>query len=98
MPVVQTYKDLNQYYFSTERKILLNRLNYHNTDPNELSKLLYTVYEDEITIVPQCSCGNYQGAYLLGKVCPKCNTTVVSPFEQIRPIFWIEKYMTYKAL
>jgi len=92
MPVVQRIKNLDEYFHATERKLLLNNFSLLETNPEDLVKLLYTKYEDEITLIPQCECGNYKGAYLLGKVCPKCNTTVIKTFDEIKPLLWIEQF------
>lgn len=92
MPVIQTYNNLDNFYFSIERKILINNFRQYETDPNELAKLLFSVYKDEITLIPKCECGELQGRYNLGKVCPKCNTTVVEAFDELKPILWIEKF------
>jgi DNA-directed RNA polymerase beta' subunit len=92
MPIVQDFKNLDEYFHTTSRKLLLNNFSHLETDPNELIKLLYTKYEEEITLIPQCECGYYKGAYLLGKTCPRCGTTVIKTFDEIKPILWVEKF------
>jgi len=92
MPVIQTYSNLDNMYFATERKILVNNFRQYELGPDELSKLLFSVYKDEITLIPKCECGELQGRYNLGKICPRCNTTVAETFDSLKPILWIEKF------
>jgi len=89
MAVIQSYIQLDDLYQRVNRKLLLN--NIRLSDDN-IKDLIYTTYDDEISMVPQCECGNFKGAYLLNRECPKCNTTVANIFNSVEPILWIEKF------
>lgn len=89
MPVIQQLTNLDDYFTSLDRKILLNDLSV--TD-SKLSDLIYTTCESEISMVPQCDCGELRNGYLIDKVCPSCNTTVIKPFENINPLLWIKTF------
>jgi len=92
MPIVQDYNDLNQYFHETDRKLILNNFKITDVEPEKMKKLLFTQYEDEISIIPQCECGYFKGAWRLGQTCPKCGTSVVKAFDIIKPLLWIEKF------
>jgi len=89
MALIQAYINLDDLYQQVERKILVNNLKLTS---DSIKDFIYTTYEDEISMVPQCECGHYKGAYLLNRVCPRCETTVVNVFDSIEPILWIRKF------
>jgi len=91
MPVFQEYRSLDEYFMSASRKILLNDMDYWSTDPIEFSKQLYTEYEDEISLLPQCECGYLKGGWKLGKKCPECGTEVTERMENLQPLYWLKK-------
>lgn len=83
--------NLDGLFHSVANKIVLNELSYLE-DFSDLKDQLYTVYEDVISIVPQCVCGKTSGAWQLGKTCPYCGTEVVNKFETIKPILWVRAF------
>ena len=91
MALVQAYINLDDFYHQVERKILVNNLKLSS---DNIRDFIYTTYDSEISMIPQCECGYYKGGYLLGRECPRCNTTVINVFDAIDPILWIEKFDT----
>jgi len=89
MALIQAYISLDNLYQQVNRKILLNNIKLSTDD---IKDLIYTTYEDEVSMLPKCECGYYNKTYLLGKECPKCGTTAIRPFDNIEPILWIEKF------
>ena len=89
MAIIQALIDHDHMFARTDRKIILNNLSL--TDAG-LKELIYTTYENEISLIPSCECGHYKKAYLLGRECPICHTTVIKSFDNIQPILWIEKF------
>jgi len=92
MPTHYRLINLDDQFNQAEDKIIVNRtFSYMSVDFKELEELIYTKYEDMISLIPQCSCGEMKGGWLLNKVCPHCGTKVRRLFDNIEPIFWIEK-------
>jgi len=94
MAIIQKLLNLDRYYQScTGDKIILNDLNYYNIDDlTNVNEMLMTIYDTEvISVIPTCSCGNLKGAYLLGKTCHACGTTVIDPVENHDPVLWLKK-------
>jgi len=89
MAIIQSYINLDDLYQQVERKLLLNNIKLSS---DNIKDLIYTTYDDEISMVPQCECGYYKKAYLLGHTCPRCDTTVVEVFNSVEPILWLEKF------
>lgn len=70
----------NQDLLSSENKVMLDQLIMKN----------YT--EDNLSLVPSCSCGDITGAYYVGDVCSKCNTKVASSIDDnLSYLLWLEK-------
>lgn len=92
MPTHYKLVSLDDMYNQAEDKIVVNRqISYMSVDFKELEELIYTKYEDMISLIPQCSCGKTKGGWLLNKTCSYCGTKVKRTFDNIEPIFWIEK-------
>jgi len=89
MAIIQSYINLDDLYQQVERKLLLNNIKLSS---DNIKDLIYTTYDDEISMVPQCECGYFKKAYLLNRTCPRCNTTVVKVFDSVQPILWLEKF------
>jgi len=89
MAVIQSYIQLDDLYHRVGRKLLLNNITLSN---DNIKDLIYTTYNNEISMIPQCECGHFVGAYLLGRSCPRCETSVVNTFDAVEPILWVEKF------
>ena len=93
MAITQKLLNMDSYFHSTTGpKIIVNDLNYFSVgDQERVSNTLMTVYDksDVIPVKPCCDCGNLQGAFLLGKLCPDCGTTCKTPDEKVEPILWL---------
>jgi len=89
MALVQKLINLDDLFQQVQRKIILNDLNL--TDEN-IKDIIYTTAGEHISLVPQCTCGELKGGYMLGKVCNACGTDVIKPFDNIDPLLWIRKF------
>jgi len=89
MPLRQNLIDIDTLFHQTPRKVILNTLRL--TDDN-LRELIYTTSGSQISMIPQCECGFYKRTYLLGQTCPRCNTSVIDTFDEIRPLLWVDKF------
>jgi len=92
MPTIMTTKNLDDYYHSTSKHIVLNQLKYIEVDASKLSEALYTKYNEEISLIPSCEQGCTKGAWKLGKLCPVCGTEITNEFNNIDSVLWIEKF------
>jgi hypothetical protein len=90
MPVVQTLSPIDQLFYETENKIIINDLKLHDADT--LRNALYVQYQDKIDMVPSCTCGYLKGAYLKGEICNRCGTPVTDKFTEVKPLVWIRKF------
>lgn len=63
--------------------LLVNDLDTNYPEDEELlNKYLLTTYDTATySMVPQCECGTLIGGYLRGRVCPKCNSEVLTHTE-----------------
>lgn len=94
MAITQAFMNMDAYFrFSEGDKIIINHLSYiDSNDMNFIQNKLTTVYDtDTISMVPCCDCGHTSGRYLLGMMCPDCNTICVDPKEKTKPLLWFEK-------
>lgn len=75
-------------------KILLNHQDILNSESKAtLDQLIMKNYsEDNISLIPSCSCGETTGTYYVGEICPTCNTAVTSGVDDdIAFLLWVEK-------
>jgi len=89
MPVIQNIISLDDLHSRVEKKIMLNDL---KLEESGIKDLIYSTYDDEISLIPQCSCGHYAKGYLLDRICPVCGTPVVDMSSSIDPILWVRKF------
>jgi len=89
MPVIQKTAPIDQLFHEVENKIIVNRLRLQ--DIEFLKNAIRTEYADTISLVPSCLCGQLQGGYLKGEICPRCNSPVKEKFTELKPVVWYEK-------
>jgi len=87
MAVHLEHVNLDGYFHEVPNKIVLNELSH--LEDFDIEDILYTTYQDSISMIPTCECGKTKGAYKLGKQCPYCPSVVSNRFEEIKPILWI---------
>ena len=65
-------------------------------DLDVLKENLLTVFNaDIIDVIPQCTYGHLKGEYLLGEICPSCNTKVINHFFATPyPKLWVKTFNT----
>lgn len=86
------YDDI--YHRLKSEKILLNHEDILKSENKEaLDQLIMKNYsEDNISLIPSCSCGETTGTYYVGEICPSCNTVVNSGVDDdISFLLWVEK-------
>jgi hypothetical protein len=74
--------------------IILNDIKFYSEEEREtmIQKFLTQYSSDVISSLPQCECGELVGEYLVGQICPKCGTQVISSNEtDIEPLFWLRR-------
>jgi hypothetical protein len=95
MPIVlELVKFDDIFNQTTNEKIFINEIDIFSSDMKEiLDKIITSKYsEDNISLIPSCSCGHTQGAYYIGNLCPVCNTTVkVSVEDNISFLVWLKQ-------
>jgi len=94
MAIYERLKNMDLFYRDTTgNKFILNDLDdLSNSDTATIMNQLMTVYDDDvISVLPVCECGESEGAYLEGTVCPHCGTVVKDPQEQLESVMWMEK-------
>ena len=89
MALIQELINPDDLYQRVNRKIILNDLTL--ADEN-IKDIIYTTAGENISLIPQCECGELTGGYMLGKVCNTCGTDVVKPFDNIDPLLWIRNF------
>jgi len=90
MPVVQSLISHDELFQEVRNKILLNNISL--TNMADVKDKIYTIYEKDISLIPQCSCGYYKGEYLKGEICPRCKEVVTSVYDELKPVFWVYKF------
>lgn len=76
------------------QKILINYEDIFNVENKEKldSIILKNYSEDNLSIIPSCSCGELKGAYYIGEVCHKCGTHVTSNLDDnISFLVWVAR-------
>ena len=65
-----------------------------------LSNAVKTVLNttDNLTLLPQCSCGELKGERVVGLVCNQCLTKVSKPLTSVEPLLWARKPHGVEAL
>lgn len=94
MAVVLKNYDCDQLYQEVSKTIkpmLLNDISLDvETDRVSLEEALYTKYNDTfIDVEASCDCGSTTGDYLLGTMCPDCETIVKNPFDKLENKTWM---------
>jgi len=89
MALVQSFINLDDLYMQTDRRVILNDL---RITQDNLKDLIYTTTGENISMIPQCECGFYTSGFRLNKICPKCHTSVIRPFDNMQPLLWVKKF------
>lgn len=89
MALIQKLINLDNLFQQVNRKIILNDMTL--ADEN-IKDIIYTSAGEHVSLIPQCTCGELTGGYMIGKVCNACGTDVVKPFDNIDPLLWIRKF------
>jgi len=90
MPVVQSLISHNELFQNTDYKIMLNDIKL--SEASDIKNEIYTIYENEISLIPTCKCGYYKGEFFKGETCPLCKTKVSSIYDDLTPVFWVKKF------
>jgi hypothetical protein len=95
MPIILDLVKFDDIYHQTNNeKIFINDIDIFSSETKEiLDKIITSKYsEDNISLIPSCSCGHTQGAYYIGNTCPVCQTTVkVSTEDNISFLVWLKQ-------
>jgi len=78
----------------TGEKFLVNNFDIFNNESKKVidNYLMKNYSEDNISIIPSCSCGAIKGAYYIGDYCDQCNTHVKNTLEDnISFLLWVKK-------
>ena len=82
------------YHSLKTEKFSINGVDYFNADGAKLinSSLMRNYTGDNISVVPQCNCGDTKGAYYLGMTCSNCLTTVKNNAEDnVSFVLWCKQ-------
>lgn len=94
MPVTLKLLNFDRLYDRIKsEKILINHKDiFSNTEKEAIDRLIFKNYtDDNLSIIPSCSCGDLRGTYYVGDVCFKCNTTVSSSVDDnVSFLLWME--------
>lgn len=95
MPIIHQVQDLDHLLGSLERPpIFINDLiNLTGEDRARVQDEIMVTYhdEDQVSLIPSCSCGKTKSTALVGHVCPYCGTEVKNNIDQaVKPIFWLK--------
>lgn len=81
--------DYNELYNSATDPVILNEMFFDDPSKNVTEAILQRL-EGNISFVPRCECGEYQGEIYKGHVCPFCQTLVQSDFtSSFKPVNWV---------
>ena len=84
-----------------EKAIIINDINISTESQKQyLSNAVKTVLNttDNLTLLPQCSCGELKGERVVGLVCNQCLTKVSKPLTSVEPLLWARKPHGVEAL
>lgn len=95
MSAILQLKNYNDLFLRTKNeKFLLNREDLLNKENKErLDNLIMSNYSDDnLSLIPTCSCGELKGTYYVGSTCGKCNTMVKSTVDDnLSYLLWVER-------
>jgi len=95
MPIILELVKFDDIFHQTSNeKIFINNIDIFSNETKEiLDKIITSKYsEDNISLIPSCSCGHTQGGYYIGNICPVCKTTVkVSTEDNISFLVWLKQ-------
>lgn len=58
---------------------------------NDIKRILFQTSNGNLNFIANCSCGHMGGNFNIGRICPKCNTVVRTPFaDEISVKAWLE--------
>ena len=89
MAITTTFKNMEDLFYETSNKIIINNLPL--TSIKDLVDQLFIKYENELSLIPKCKCGNLKGNYLKNEYCNLCSTYVEDRFNELKPFIWISK-------
>jgi hypothetical protein len=95
MPVVLELSSFDDIYQRVDNeKIIINDVDIFNQEVKEQLDLmiLKNYSDDNLSVMPSCSCGEMKGGYYIGEVCSKCNTYVSSTIDDsLSFLVWVRR-------